>query len=422
MRQGLAVLSVAGLLALFALLPLTAAATDCQFILGFATLKALIDAAEGPDKVGECLENQRFNPENGDALQQTTGGLLVWRKADNWTAFTDGYRTWINGPYGLQARLNTEQFEWEGPATPQASPPPAVEIGAKYTAQCSNGIAVTSPQENSGLVDDCAALLQGRDTLAGSATLNWSADRAITDWDGITVSGSPHRVTELKLDRRQLTGSIPTELGALAKLEWLELAFNTVTGPIPQELAALANLRVMRLHHNRLTGTIPPELGTLANLQQLYLYVNRLSGSIPPELAALTNLRVLRLHHNRLTGPIPLELGVLGNLRQLHLHSNRLTGSIPPQLGTLGNLQNLSLLSNQLTGAIPPELGTLANLQSLGLGFNQLTGSIPSELGTLTKLSWLQLDGNVLTGCLPEVLRDVEYNDLDKLGRPFCGA
>ena len=69
--------------------------------------------AGGPDKVGDCLENQRFNPENGDALQQTTGGLLVWRKADNWTDFTDGYRTWINGPHGLQARLNTEQFDWE---------------------------------------------------------------------------------------------------------------------------------------------------------------------------------------------------------------------------------------------------------------------------------------------------------------------
>ena len=39
-----------------------AATTDCQFILGFATLKALIDAAEGPEKVGECLENERHNP------------------------------------------------------------------------------------------------------------------------------------------------------------------------------------------------------------------------------------------------------------------------------------------------------------------------------------------------------------------------
>ena len=117
MRQRLTAIIVAGVLALFAL-PAATTAAECQFILGFATLKALIDAAEGPEKVGDCLENQRFNPENGDALQQTTGGLLVWRKADNWTAFTDGYRTWINGPHGLQARLNTEQFDWEGPATP----------------------------------------------------------------------------------------------------------------------------------------------------------------------------------------------------------------------------------------------------------------------------------------------------------------
>ena len=51
------------------------------------------------------------------------------RKADNWTAFTDGYRTWINGPNGLEQRLNTERFEWEydyapggGIATPTPTP------------------------------------------------------------------------------------------------------------------------------------------------------------------------------------------------------------------------------------------------------------------------------------------------------------
>ena len=106
-----------------ALAAIPAQAAECEFILGFAALKALIDEAEGPEKVGACLENQRFNPANGDALQQTTGGLMVWRKADNWTAFTDGYRTWLNGPHGLQARLNTEQFDWEGALdTPPSAP------------------------------------------------------------------------------------------------------------------------------------------------------------------------------------------------------------------------------------------------------------------------------------------------------------
>lgn len=79
-----------------------------EFILGFKTLADMI-----PDVVGEPLEDEHHNPENGDGLQRTTKGLMVWRKADNWTAFTDGYRTWVNGPFGLQTRLNTERFDWE---------------------------------------------------------------------------------------------------------------------------------------------------------------------------------------------------------------------------------------------------------------------------------------------------------------------
>ncbi|MHB8619927.1 MAG: hypothetical protein ACYDAG_10195, partial [Chloroflexota bacterium] len=87
-----------------------AASMGCQYVLGFKTL-----AAEVP-VVGACAENQAFAA-NGDALQHTAnGGLLVWRKADNWTAFTDGSHTWINGPQGLVERLNSQRFSWEADA------------------------------------------------------------------------------------------------------------------------------------------------------------------------------------------------------------------------------------------------------------------------------------------------------------------
>ena len=59
------------------------------------------------------MENEHHNPENGDGLQRTTTGLMVWRKADNWTAFTNGSRTWVNGPFGVMERANTERFDWE---------------------------------------------------------------------------------------------------------------------------------------------------------------------------------------------------------------------------------------------------------------------------------------------------------------------
>jgi hypothetical protein len=96
-----------------------ARAADCGFSLGFKLLHDMIPAV-----VGDCRENEWHNAVNGDGLQQTTGGLLVWRKADNWTAFTDGSTTWINGPFGLQARSNNERFPWEGVAAVPASGSP----------------------------------------------------------------------------------------------------------------------------------------------------------------------------------------------------------------------------------------------------------------------------------------------------------
>ena len=54
-------------------------------------------------------------------------------------------------------------------------------------ASCDTDGAVTDTAGNPELVSDCSALLAARDTLAGSATLNWSAGLALEDWDGVTA-------------------------------------------------------------------------------------------------------------------------------------------------------------------------------------------------------------------------------------------
>jgi hypothetical protein len=84
-----------------------ASAQSCTFTLGFKALHHLI-----PGIVGDCTSDESHGP-NGDGLQETVNGLLVWRAADNWTAFTNGSRTWINGPCGLQDRPNADKFPWE---------------------------------------------------------------------------------------------------------------------------------------------------------------------------------------------------------------------------------------------------------------------------------------------------------------------
>ena len=267
---------------------------------------------------------------------------------------------------------------------------------------CDGGTAVSDPRNNSGLVADCKVLLALRDELAGTESLNWSTGLAITEWEGVKVSETPSRVTELDLTGRGLT-EIPSELGQLSQLQELHLCCNRLTRPIPAELGQLSQLRVLVLERNRLLGKIPSELGQLSQLQYLTLFNNQLTGPIPLELGQLSQLGHLSLENNQLTGPIPLELGQLSQLGHLSLENNQLTGPIPPQLGQLP-VGELYLHDNQLTGNIPRELGQLNHLQELRLENNQLTGPIPSELGQLSELRQLILHNNQLTGKIPPEL------------------
>ena len=129
---------------------------------------------------------------------------------------------------------------------------------------CANSTAVTDPGANRELVHDCEVLLGNKDTLAGTATLDWSADAAISDWEGVSTGGTPTRVTKISLSSKGLTGTIPAELGTLFELTVLDLSSNSLTGEIPLELGWLENLEEIRLSGNSLTGCIPVALEDVA--------------------------------------------------------------------------------------------------------------------------------------------------------------
>ena len=73
------------------------------------------------------------------------------------------------------------------PAQPPAAP------------TCTNGTVFADPADNRELVKDCQALLAAKDTLRGTATLNWSTGTAMSSWTGVTTGGTPTRVTGLSL-------------------------------------------------------------------------------------------------------------------------------------------------------------------------------------------------------------------------------
>ena len=300
---------------------------------------------------------------------------------------------------------------------------------ARAQSGCASQGAV-DPGETA-LAADCEVLLDIRDTLAGTSTLNWAADTPIGDWDGISAGGNPARVTELSLFDRALSGTIPEQVGNLTALTRLDLGnyssecsahgvcvnneeheYNRLTGSIPASLARLSNLTELRLGDNQLDGEIPTELGDLSNLTELGLGGNQLTGAIPTQLGNLPSLTGLWLDRNQLTSSIPSQLGNLTNLTVLHLARNQLTGTIPTELSDLSSLSYLNLSQNELTGPIPTQLGNLSNLTQLGLRGNQLSGAIPPELGNLSNLTGLSLRDNELSGAIPPQLGNLSNLEL----------
>ena len=148
-----------------------------------------------------------------------------------------------------------------------------------------------------------------RGTGGGSAWTgnNWGSDEPIGTWEGVNTNAEG-RVTRLVLNNRELSGSIPAELGQLTKLEQLNLYENELSGSIPSSLGNLTDLTDLRLGRNELSGSIPAALGNLTNLRRLILYINDLSGLIPSSLGQMTDLTDLRLSSNELSGSIPAEL------------------------------------------------------------------------------------------------------------------
>ncbi|XP_062096241.1 LRR receptor kinase SERK2-like [Humulus lupulus] len=79
---------------------------------------------------------------------------------------------------------------------------------------------------------------------------------------------------------------------------------------------------------NSFSGTIPSELGKLVNLVYLNLNSNNLTGEFPLDLTNPTKLTELRISSNYFTGRMP-EFGNCKQLQILYLTSNLFSGPIP---------------------------------------------------------------------------------------------
>lgn len=160
-----------------------------------------------------------------------------------------------------------------------------------------------------------------------------------------------------------MSGTLPSQLGALTKLTRLRAYGSAFSGQVPTEFGNMTSMQDFRLQESSLTGALPTQLGQWSGLKTLYLWGNQLSGSLPTELSLPPNLQNLLLGDNQFSGSLPSQFGRLSALTKLYLNNNAFSSSIPPELELLafnGSLRELKIEENPgITGVVPEELCSL---------------------------------------------------------------
>ncbi|CAI9273905.1 unnamed protein product [Lactuca saligna] len=347
------------------------------------------------------------------------------------------------------------------------------------------------------------ALLEFKKDLIDDANLLSSWNNSNGDcckWYGITCNNQTGRVTEIRLrgsddmadfdnqdaSVQKLGGNLNPSLQNLTSLEYLDLSSNDFGGnPIPTYIGSLRNLTYLNLSDSSFSGEIPTQLGNLSALRVLSVHRNLysddqyeltveslrwlsgvsrlrhldLSGvqvgrvfdwsqvtrtllpssleqlhlsncGLPPITPNLTiNLSLLSVldlsFNNFSTNSIPswissfrslVSLNLANcefkenicNLREISLSWNKFDGkNLSEVLSSWfqcesSKLESLRFVGSGLSGNLPPQLGNLKNLVHIDLNRNSISGSIPDSLGNLSSLQTLQLGRNSISGTLPD--------------------
>ena len=198
------------------------------------------------------------------------------------------------------------------------------------------------------------------------------ADDIPTDADYLLNPTQHHVILPtLKSLRPSLTlTALPTTIGLLTSLTFLELGSCPNLTRLPSELSQCVHLRILFIKGCRNMCAIPPVLGEIPGLTRLGLKSNGLRSiegtAIPPnvEHLILTDNEINCIDHEAF-----VRLG--SSCRKLMLSHNKLT--------TLGNNDD--------------DIALLQQLELIRLS-NNLLENFPTSLYLLPKLAWVAISGN----------------------------
>ncbi|GMP23820.1 hypothetical protein CsSME_00001289 [Camellia sinensis var. sinensis] len=187
---------------------------------------------------------------------------------------------------------------------------------------------------------------------------SWAGDDCC-QWSGVVCDNFTGHVHEIHLDNADCNynGNYP-EYEAC----WL---YHQLGGKINPSLLDLKHLRHLDLSGNYFGGIrIPSFIGSIGSLRYLNLSNAGFNGAIPHQLGNLTMMRCLDLSGNYFGGiRIPSFIGSIGSLRYLDLSYAGFSKAIPHQLGNLTMKRYLDLSWNYFGATRIPSWIGLALLE-----------------------------------------------------------
>jgi hypothetical protein len=258
----------------------------------------------------------------------------------------------------------------------------------------------------------------------------------------------------MDFDSNFLTGTLPSAISRMTRLETLWLSNNPISGTVPTEIGLLTGLKSLSLRNTFVNGTMPREICDLPLLETLeatctddfscdcctnlecggssgspirdLIVANSPDGGASledpesPQSLALewleSPLNSDYVSDERLIQRYALATlyyatdGENWNSKFLWLTSGDeclwFTSSLSSTIcDSDGRLLELDLRENNLFGTLPPEVTMLSDtLQLLRLPQNALGGTLPAMLYELSMLEHLDLSANALGGSLPTEL------------------
>jgi len=277
-------------------------------------------------------------------------------------------------------------------------------------------------------------------------------------WEGVTCSSS-ERVTELVLEKNQLSGSFPTDLNDLNSLKILNLSGNELVGITPADLCDRS--LVTDLHISADSDNCPHEFDSTTGIYQagccdnivvdVDIYLNEFASAVLGD-ANCDNLGGAEVNvcdymknkanHAIFSNGYPTDFpGVWDWLKErtilVRMYLNDGGSSWALNSGWLGNgdhctwegvicspdrVTELALANNQMSGPFPSDLNGLSSLKILNLSGNELVGSTPTDICDRSLVADLHIyadsdncphefdptTGLYQAGCCDNVLIDVD--------------